>query len=232
MAPRFRLDPQRLLCAVALVILAALAVGNGGSGLSVRSVTRDGESVYRFAVHSSIGAIALWLVSVAVLAWALRFPRVTARRDAPPAGLLRRFASMFIDLFLYLSVAVTPNAVFALVIEAQRTGVFAWQVSRSEPAVTDGLLFVVGVLTMVAVLILYALPFWRGQQSFGDAVLGIAILTKEPPTMGIALERTVLAYVGMSCALFTIPAALNRPDRRFWPDGRFGVRAVRLSSKR
>jgi len=98
-------------------------------------------------------------------------------------------------------------------------------------AVTVLLASVVVVLALVALLVLDALPFWRGQQSFGDAVLGIAILTREPPTMGAALARTMLAYVGVCAAFITVPAALQRSDRRFWPDGRFGVRAIRLSGR-
>jgi hypothetical protein len=230
-APRFQLDRRRLLCVVALVILAAVAFGNDGNGLSLRSVTRDGESVYRFEARSSIGAIASWLVAVATLVWTSRFPRITARRDAPPAGLLLRLAAMFIDLMLYISVAAAPIAFLALVFEAQRTGVFVWQISRAEPAPTDALLFTATVLAMVAILILYALPLWRGQQSFGDAVVGIAIVSKDPPTLGEAIGRTMLAYIGVSFALFTVPAALHRPDRRIWPDGRFGIRAVRSSSR-
>lgn len=158
-------------------------------------------------------------------------PFASARGHEHPAGLLRRFLALLVDVVLFLAVAgaaALPLGSAAYhhakdkVDAAKLTGetVKVWLLDATTGAEAGGVLAAV----LVAGLLLEVLPTATWGRTLGKKLLGVRVLDIEaqlPPSFGISLRRWVLrtglnalvvGLLGMAWALW------DRPWHQTWHD--------------
>ena len=157
---------------------------------------------------------------------------------APPASLgeplpsvLRRFVSLWLDLFLAM-MAISPiMGILPALTEWRRTGTFHWSFTRTVHAPGEGWLTAVGALFVIAGLIFYfAFPLIRRRPSPGTCITGYQVVPDEGTTMTprTAVLRTLLGFIA-ACVAYLAPfIARDRVKGKFWLDAVFETRALTL----
>jgi hypothetical protein len=138
------------------------------------------------------------------------------------AGMGRRAAAMLIDFFFVVIATSSIDSLIPLVIEARRTGHFAWYFQRDYAVSTDSsiltpLVFVV----LIEFFFYFVIPLTRGKQTVGDYLMRIRVA---PPfgyegrfTMREACRRVFYAFMGLSLWPYTL-AKGAKMDGRTWYD--------------
>jgi uncharacterized RDD family membrane protein YckC len=118
----------------------------------------------------------------------------------------RRIFAFVIDFWFSLLTLSAVGALVPLLVEAVRTGHFAWHFQRNYSVNTDGLSAVWILLFMALMVLYFTFPLTRGRQTVGCFIMRLRVT---PPfgdqgcfTLRAALRRTFYAFRGL-CSIFT-----------------------------
>jgi len=136
--------------------------------------TASGES------HVAGGTHPVLLVTAAVfLALYFCMPTAEPRIDVA-AKMGRRMLACIIDILVVVAVGAGLTGLVAVLMERQRTGVFAWTFERDYITPMDLRLGVpLVVLSMVCVFLYFAGALVRGKQTVGDYILNIRTFNRD-----------------------------------------------------
>lgn len=178
----------------------------------------EGLTVYARSgpLNLAVGVLALGLLLLP--AWLTRAPVATK-----PAAMSLRFVAFAIDFAVCLAVLQVAITLVVLAVAGWQGGALSWEVDRilSPPAsrVCGGL----ALISPFAALFVFSLPAWRGWQSPGGLVLGLHLAHDGRLSLWRAMARTALGFLTLAAAIFSVPAALRREDRRLWHDRASGT---------
>ncbi len=184
---------------------------------------------YRFAGGTRPAALVL-----SVLLTILYFALMVA---APPElggslpGVVRRFFAFWLDFFIAMMVIGPTFGILATIAEWRRTGVFVWMFERATPAPTDTWLTTGGAsLVFVLLLFYFAIPLVRRRPSPGSCIAGYQIMPDEGQTitLGSAILRTIIGFLGVSMWPLTPFIARQRKRGKVWFDRPFSTHAAIL----
>jgi len=199
---------------IILFLIGFICIFFGGASLNIQ-YSFSGYVFYAQGSSMAIGSFLLMLV-----AFLGSFNRHPAPMDLKrPAGIFRRFCALFIDFIVYVCIVTIPLVMLALIVESVHTGSFQWTVVRTEKRSTDSLLMVMIFISMLVLLIFFALHVHRRQQSIGQMIMGYAVISEyDDITLVKSVLRVLLGYLTMILFIISVPMALFRQDRRMWHD--------------
>lgn len=184
---------------------------------------------YHFEAGTTPVAIVVALVMTGLYILLMCAPPSVVGEPLP--GLFRRFVSFWCD-FVFGMVAIAPFlGLVAVAIEWGRTGVFAWQVVRTVPALSDAVLVVTEVLCCAAVLVLhFALPLIFRKPSPGSCISGYQVVPEggAKMTFETAVLRSLLGFIAVASWYVAPFAGRDRKNGKFWLDRVFRTQAVKL----
>jgi RDD family len=144
-------------------------------------------------------AVLLWDVIAVALFAVLMLRKPGSVVEGVPTS-KRRILAFLVDFQFSLCVTASVGALVPLLLEAMRTGHFAWYFHRSYPVKTDALAAVVSLVFMALMVFYFAFPLTRGRQTVGCFILRLRLA---PPfgtegcfTLKTALVRTYYAFTG------------------------------------
>jgi uncharacterized RDD family membrane protein YckC len=112
----------------------------------------------------------------------------------------RRVLAFLIDFWFSLLVTSSIGALIPLMLEAGRTGHFAWRFQRNYGTPTDPLAALASLLFMILMLLYFVFPLTRGRQTVGYFILRLKLTppfgTEGRFTLKAALIRTYYAFTG------------------------------------
>ena len=162
---------------------------------------KDGDTSISAGSHP---AVLLWAAAAVALFCLLMLRPASAVTEGVPT-IKRRVLAFLIDFWFSLSVVSSIGALFPLLLEAMRTGHFAWYFHRSYSVKTDGLGAVASLVFMALMALYFAFPLTRGRQTVGYFIVGLKVA---PPfgdegrfTFKAALMRTFYAFVGLTSVI-------------------------------
>lgn len=159
---------------------------------------KDGTTTVSAGSHP---AILLWSgISIALFSALMLRDRRIVTCGTPTIG--RRAAAFAIDFWFSLLTLSSVMALLPLLLEASRTGHFAWHFRRDYAVATDGLFVVPSILVYMSLVFLYfAFPLMRGKQTLGCFIMRIKVT---PPfgdegcfTFRDAIRRTFYEFYGL-----------------------------------
>lgn len=185
------------LASVALVVLSFVAIrvfdiGQVGDSLE----WKDGKA--KVSAGSS-PAILMWDAFALILFVALMFRKSnTGFSGVPSRG--RRILALLIDLWFSLLTISGIGALVPLLLEAGRTGHFAWHFQRDYAISSDG--WIALPASMGLMVLYFVFPLTRGKQTVGGFIMRLKVT---PPfgdggrfTFWQALRRTYYEFNGLS----------------------------------
>ncbi len=210
---------------IAMVVLGGLREPSW-SGLSMTS-SSEGYS-FNAALQWQDAASALIAVVLFVASLRGKCHVATDR----PAGLFRRLVSFLVDFFVNLSILILPATFLVLLLESTYVSEFAWVIERETRRPSDSWISVLLAMTMIAMVVLFALPISRSRQSVGGVLTNTRVLAQKPTPLFRSTRRTILGYITLCAGLISIPMALSRKDRRMWHDLYYDTQCVLGESAR
>ncbi len=189
------------------------------------------QTQYVILADASVDTVIALAFSVFVLICVHKRPRPEIDAGVP-VGLFKRFIAFLIDFLLNLIVVVAVSALVSLLVEGIRTGRFAWSFARFHRVSTDIIIESILIMSIMGLLVLFALPVYRQRQSLGQAITGYVVISgKERVSLFKALLRCILSFI--SCALFFVscPMVWFRKDRRMWHDLLFNTYPCKVQEK-
>ena len=163
---------DRRAVAIALVLGVGCVHFFGGNEVGFL-YSHQGEKT---RVSSSTHPLLLvWAVMGILFYWFLMRRELRAE-TGDAAGLLRRFFAFLIDLYFVTLISGGILALVPLLVEARRTGHFAWTFGRGYSVASDDYLFF--PLSLIGVIIFFfyfAYPLLIGKQSVGDYLLRLRV---------------------------------------------------------
>jgi hypothetical protein len=181
-----------ILVGLSLVLTQFFHVGLIGDSMK----WKNGNTSISAGTHP---AVLLW----AVIAVGL-FAVLMVRKPGPAAEGVptsrRRILAFLIDFQFSLCVTASIGALAPLLLEAMRTGHFAWYFHRSYAVKTDALAAVASFVFMALMFFYFAFPLTRGRQTVGYFILRLKLAppfgTEGRFTMKAAFIRAYYAFTG------------------------------------
>jgi len=163
-------------------------------------------------------AVLLWDAIAVALFVVLMLRKPGSVAEGVPTS-KRRILAFLIDFEFSLCVTASVGALVPLMLEAMRTGHFAWYFHRSYSVKTDALAAVVSLVFMALVVFYFTFPLTRGRQTVGYFILRLRLAppfgTEGRFTLKAALIRTYYAFTGG----FTVLRSWDRDGQgRTWYD--------------
>jgi uncharacterized RDD family membrane protein YckC len=126
-----------------------------------------------------------------------------------PAGVpsgWRRFFAFLIDFWFSLAVLAPLAGIVPLWLERVRTGQFSWHFERNYSMPNDEIVFVLGVLVIMALMFLYFVwPLTKGKQTVGCFIMRLRVAppfgTAGALTFRTAVRRVWMEFTGMGSFL-------------------------------
>ena len=181
-----------------LAILLAIGVPLVG-GFSYSARTGSGGT--HVSAQVSPVAIAAWPVALVVVLTSWR--RRSSPLSSEPPAWYRVLLALYVDLSLYLLIAIVPLCLFALWLESIATGSFAWELSRDFGRGTD-------VDTVAASLVLFPafwaslrIPMWASRESPGGVLAGISLHLQESAPFWRCAVFGVFKYFALALPVFS-----------------------------
>jgi uncharacterized RDD family membrane protein YckC len=196
-------------------------------GLSAEWSSRSG---YRLSGGTQPWALAFAVVVNGLYLLLMFTEPVTPGQPLP--GVFRRFIAFWLDFVLAMAAVGPILGLLPTFTEWRRTGIFQWSFERTTSVPGDDLLlWTEGSLSVLAVVLYYALPLVRRRPSPGTCIAGYQIVPDDgfTPTLRIALLRTLLGFIALSTAYLAPFIARDRTKGKFWLDKVFRTRAVMLT---
>jgi hypothetical protein len=208
---------------VATVIVAALLAGGSG-GFQLSCTNND-------CYVSGATSFAAVIAAPVLCAFVLFYPqRITTATRTEPVKIVERVVAFFVD-YLVLLVATVPILTFLmLLLEAEATGAFRWQFSRSNLRPTDVFAIVVVLLVFVALFAYFYVHARIGRQTVGQYLLGFRMEPSSTEGRRSKLGlNAFLGIVGFCIWPISVFLAAKRDDKAFWWDLRTGMRPTRVA---
>ena len=189
-----------------------------GGQVGFSSVQSSGNTVVSDSTHP---ALMLWGLAAVVAAYLLLKVQIRIRIIGS-AGIVRRFLCFFVDLYALVIAESSFLSIIPLVVEAKRTGHFAWSFARNYSVASDQYVLIplafIGVLLFPA-YIGYALI--RGKPTLGEFLTGTSIMRSGDPTRKFDW-RTVfkrMFWMSMGAGLWPYTLIRGRDKKgRTWYD--------------
>jgi uncharacterized RDD family membrane protein YckC len=208
------------LASIALVVLSFVAIhafdiGQVGDSLE----WKDGKA--RVSAGSNL-VILIWDAFALILFVGLMLRKSnTSFSGVPSRG--RRILAFLIDFWFSLLTISGVGAIIPLLLEAGRTGHFAWHFQRDYAVSSDAWIALPTSLSFMALMVLYfVLPLTRGKQTVGGFIMRLKVT---PPfggggrfTFWQALRRTYYEFNGLSPFLWLSKDWDNDGQGRTWYD--------------
>jgi hypothetical protein len=179
--------------ALSFVVIHFYHVGQVGELMESKS----GETSISAGSHP---AMLLWSAIAIALFILLMVKEPNAVVEGIPTRKRRIFAFL-IDFWFSLLTLSAFGALLPLLLEAVRTGHFAWHFQRNYSVNTDGLSAVSIPLFVALITLYFAFPLTRGRQTVGCFIMRLRVT---PPfgdqgcfTVRAALRRTFYAFFGL-----------------------------------
>lgn len=212
------------------VVVAFLIVANFSDPITIG--VSGGTTNGRYGFSGGTSPIALIFAAVIVLLYVLLMYSAPANLRNPLPGVLRRFASFWLD-FLIAMTAVSPIlGILPTLTEWKRTGLFQWSFNRTTYASGDTLIATIGAAVCAAGLFLYfALPLVRRKPSPGSCIVGYQVIPDEGTTLNLrkAMLRNLFGFFAVATCYFVPFVARDRKKGKFWVDKAFRTHAVKLN---
>ena len=162
---------------------------------------KSGDTYISSASHP---AVVLWAAAAVALFVLLMVSRPSRATGGVPT-LKRRVLAYLIDFWFSLLIVSSVGELVPLLLEAKRTGHFAWHFQRNYSVSSDGLAASVSLVFMALMVLYFAFPLTRGRQTVGYFILRLRVA---PPfgdegrfTVKAAIMRTYYAFVGLASVL-------------------------------
>lgn len=173
------------------------------------------------------------LTVVVLLLW--RFTRIQASEDLDkPVAVYQRIVAFFIDMFIVMMGVVTVIVLSALSLEWLITGVWNWQVIRSETSPIDWIFSLLGIVAFFWMMVRVLSQCARaGRPTFGQLVAGYRVTKGDdvirPPQY---VARVFYAIFGLCMWPISLYKALRNERRDFWWDTATNTKVVRAEAVR
>jgi hypothetical protein len=190
---------ERLGVAVLLFVGFACMELTGGKAVGLFVQTVNDKSLVQ---GGSSPALLVW-AAIAIPLLAVVIFREMAYEVVGVPSWTRRFVAFVIDFFIAMATTAPFFALVPLVVEAFRTGMFAWSFERTYTVTSDWYLAIPLSLVLMSLLVLYfAVPVTKGRQTVGCYLLRLKVVPGESELGGRfglsqALRRVVLAFIGL-----------------------------------
>lgn len=183
-----------ILVGLSFVLPQFLGVGQIGNSME----WKNGNTSISAGSHP---AVLLWAVTAIALYVVVMIRKPgTVAEGVPPSK--RRVLAFLIDFWFSLLVVSSIGALIPLLLEAMRTGHFAWHFHRSYSVKADALAAITSLLFMALMVLYFVFPLTRGRQTVGYFIVRLKLA---PPfgiegrfTLKAALIRTYYAFAGGS----------------------------------
>jgi uncharacterized RDD family membrane protein YckC len=220
------LKRHRVYLSIMLILAFVLTGRISDAGVGMAMEQKNG--VYTLFLSLPPLSFAVFALLCAAYATSMIRPSIKTIDTLPTAGIARRFASFFIDFFTNLFIAGVVTTAVALLINGYQSGDFAWHVARPYEETKDSIYVILFVLTVIAAIVLFALPVSLKKQSVGCSIMGMYIHSERRLSVFKSTLRTLVGYLTMCAALISVPMAWARKDRRMWHDKAFGTYPKRM----
>lgn len=96
-------------------------------------------------------------------------------QTAGTPSLRRRFVAFVIDFYFALFISGSIEAILPLIVEARRTGHFAWHFVRRFSVPSDAMFALLALLSIILLAIYFIYPMTRGKQTVGCYLMRIVV---------------------------------------------------------
>jgi hypothetical protein len=184
--------------------------------------------------YSFTAGVSPWSLALAIIGACLYFAVVWGKVSLtaePMPHLFRRWVAGVIDFAMSLFIPLPFFAIFVLLMEYKRTGVFNWVVERHEVQPSDWMGVPAVLILMFVVMPTYSIVCWLiSKPTPGACVSGYRIVIDDARGMPIwkAYLRAILGIFVLLGWPFWILAFLlkrNKARGKFWLDYVFGTHA-------
>lgn len=186
-----------ILVGLSFVLIQFFDVGQIGDSMQ----WKNGNTSISAGSHP---AVLLWAVIAVALFVVLMVRKPGTVAEGVPTS-KRRILAFLIDFWFSLSVVSSVGALIPLLLEAERTGHFAWRFQRNYSTPTDPLAALASLVSMALMVLSFAFPLTRGRQTIGYFILRLKLAppfgTEGRFTLKAAVVRTFYAFVGLASVL-------------------------------
>ena len=217
----------RIIIFVALIVSFIVGFADGITGFMMIAALGTGFMAVRSSLAALLGA------GILIFAYWMAVSDKAPYDGTKPAGIFWRAVAYIVDLSIVGAILPPVLAVPLLMVESSLTGGFAWEFNRTDLVPTDVLVGMpVLILSIVLINLYFAYPLARGTQTPGCRLLGFVIIDfgeEDRVSLGRAVTRSFLAFLGAVGFLITIPLALwSRQPGLMWFDEIMDTRATML----
>lgn len=187
-----------------LRLFSVVFVGLGFVLIRFSGIGQIGDSMQWENGNTSISAgshpaVLLWAVIAVALFVVLMVRKPGIVAEGVPTS-KRRILAFLIDFWFSVSVMSSIGALIPLLLEAGRTGHFAWRFQRNYSTPTDPLAALASLVFTALMVLYFAFPLTRGRQTVGYFILRLKLAppfgTEGRFTLKAALIRTYYAFTG------------------------------------
>jgi uncharacterized RDD family membrane protein YckC len=181
------------------------------------------------SVASGTHPIMIFL-SLSFLLFIYFIPKINTTSLNKPASVLIRVIAFFINFIVSIFCVASITSLIPLIIEYQRTNVFAWFFTRNYVVNTDYFTgFPIIIISMMLMLLLTSVPWVLGKQNYGEYLCNIKIVffEKDQITIKHAFKRSFAGFAACLGSIITIIIGHNK-NNQYWHDNWCKTEVVKL----